>query len=108
MFILQPLYWTAVFFAIIVIPRSRSRSMLSIILSCTFSLERNRPDCFSIPSTSVVLPWSTWAIIAIFLKSSRFTIMFSSYLCLLDLLRQRLKGGTVSHECRYPDSLQRD
>ena len=27
--------------------------------------DRNTPDCFRRQSTSVVLPWSTWAIIAI-------------------------------------------
>src|ERR1041384_4667387 len=49
-----------------VMPRSRSRSMESITRSRTCSFSRKVPDCRSIASTSVVLPWSTCAIIAIF------------------------------------------
>ena len=45
-------------------PRSRSRSLLSITRSATFSLARNTPLWRSRPSTSVVLPWSTWAMMA--------------------------------------------
>ena len=33
------------------------------------------PPCLSISSTSVVLPWSTWAIIAMFLKSVLFILL---------------------------------
>ena len=55
---------TAVFFAMMVIPRSRSRSPESITLSCTCSLALNTPLCLKRQSTNVVLPWSTWAIIA--------------------------------------------
>ena len=32
--------------------------------SCTCSVARNVPLCFSMASTSVVLPWSTWAMMA--------------------------------------------
>src|SRR5450759_3344112 len=55
-----------VFFARIVMPRSFSRSLLSMIRSVpeTASFARNVPDCFSRQSTSVVLPWSTCAMIA--------------------------------------------
>src|SRR6185369_93375 len=48
----------------IVIPRSRSRSIESITRSRTCSFSRKVPDCRSIASTSVVLPWSTCAMIA--------------------------------------------
>src|SRR5664279_4347029 len=55
-----------VFFARIVIPRSLSRSLLSMIRSAPdiASFARNVPDCFRRQSTSVVLPWSTCAMIA--------------------------------------------
>ena len=45
-------------------PRSRSRSLLSIARSATRSLARNVPLWCSSASTSVVLPWSTWAMMA--------------------------------------------
>src|SRR2546422_10837105 len=48
----------------IVIPRSFSRSMLSMTRSMIRSFKRYVPLCFSIASTSVVLPWSTCAMIA--------------------------------------------
>ena len=54
----------------IVIPFSRSRSIESITRSATSWPLRNAPVCHSIASTSVVLPWSTWAMIAMFLRSS--------------------------------------
>src|SRR3972149_3247839 len=47
-----------------VIPRSRSRSMLSMARSATRSLDRNVPLWCRRASTSVVLPWSTWAMMA--------------------------------------------
>ena len=50
-------------------PRSRSSSLLSIARSVTRSLARNTPDWRNIASTSVVLPWSTWAMMATFLRS---------------------------------------
>ena len=45
-------------------PRSRSRSLESRIRSPDSCDSRNCPLCRSIWSTSVVLPWSTWAIMA--------------------------------------------
>src|SRR5690606_30447597 len=51
-----------------VMPRSRSISLLSMARSSTRSFSRNEPDCLSSTSISVVLPWSTWAIIAILRK----------------------------------------
>src|SRR3954454_11069121 len=62
---------TAVFFARIVMPFSRSRSIESMTRSATSWFSRNAPDCQSIASTSVVLPWSTWATIATLRRSSR-------------------------------------
>ena len=39
-----------------VMPRSRSRSLLSIAWASTFWFSRKAPDCFKSASTSVVLP----------------------------------------------------
>src|SRR5579863_7036592 len=55
----------AVFLARIVMPRSRSNSLESITRSATCSLARKVPDWRSMASTSVVFPWSTWAMMAI-------------------------------------------
>src|SRR4051794_38339407 len=63
--------WTAVFLARIVMPFSRSRSIESSTRSATSWLSRKEPDCQSSASTSVVLPWSTWATIATLRRSSR-------------------------------------
>src|SRR5690242_19928202 len=59
-----PFQVTAVHLERIVMPRSRSRSLLSSARSATTSPVRNVPACLSRPSTSVVLPWSTCAMIA--------------------------------------------
>src|SRR5690348_597318 len=67
-------YRTAVFFARIVMPFSRSRSFESRTRSATSWLARNAPVCQSIASTSVVLPWSTWATIATLRRSARVRI----------------------------------
>src|SRR5687768_12117445 len=61
----------AVFLARIVIPFSFSRSMESMTRSATSWFSRKAPDCHSILSTRVVLPWSTWATMATFLRSAR-------------------------------------
>src|SRR4051812_20881353 len=71
MFSLTPLWRTAVFFARIVMPFSRSRSIESMTRSATSWFWRKAPDCQSMASTSVVLPWSTWATIATLRRSSR-------------------------------------
>ena len=60
-----PFHSTEVGLAKIVMPRSRSRSLLSIARSVVAWFSRYVPDCFNSSSTSVVLPWSTCAIIAI-------------------------------------------
>ena len=52
-------------------PFSRSRSIESITRSATSWFARKAPDCHSIASTSVVLPWSTCATIATLRMSSR-------------------------------------
>ena len=59
---------TEVALARMVMPRSRSRSFESITRSATRWFSRNAPDCCSRRSTSVVLPWSTWAMMAMFLS----------------------------------------
>src|SRR5215831_14111640 len=59
-----PSYSTAVLLAWIVMPRSRSRSSLSIARSCTSWLARKVPVWRRSPSSRVVLPWSTCAMIA--------------------------------------------
>ena len=57
-------HWIEVALARIVMPRSRSRSFESIARSATRWFSRKVPDCCSRRSTRVVLPWSTWAMIA--------------------------------------------
>ena len=69
-----PPWRTEVFFARIVMPFSRSRSIESMTRSLTSWLARNTPDCHSIPSTSVVFPWSTWATMARLRKLARESI----------------------------------
>mmetsp|Transcript_17598 Transcript_17598/g.30788 ORF Transcript_17598/g.30788 Transcript_17598/m.30788 type:complete len:256 (+) Transcript_17598:682-1449(+) len=72
MFTLIPSYSSAAFFAKIVMPRSRSWSLLSITRSSLpMRLELNVLADSSIASTSVVLPWSTCATIAMLRMSSR-------------------------------------
>ena len=59
---------TEVALARMVMPRSFSRSFESMTRSATRWFSRKEPDCFSSSSTSVVLPWSTWAMIAMLRK----------------------------------------
>ena len=54
-------------------PFSRSRSIESMTRSATSWFSRKEPDCQSIASTSVVLPWSTCATIAT-LRMTMFSI----------------------------------
>jgi hypothetical protein len=70
MLILCSRHRTDVFFDRIVMPRSRSSGFESITRSSTTWLSRNAPACRSILSTSVVLPWSTCAMMATFLIMS--------------------------------------
>src|ERR671915_814186 len=64
-------YRTAAFLARIVMPRSRSWSIESRMRSVSSSWAANTPDWRSMASTSVVLPWSTCAMIATLRMSSR-------------------------------------
>ena len=66
-----PEYRIAVFLARIVMPFSRSRSPESITRSSRCWRAPKDPDCLSMASTSVVLPWSTWATIATLRRSDR-------------------------------------
>ena len=59
-------------------PFSRSRSPESMTRSTTAWFERNAPVWRSIASTSVVLPWSTWATMATLRRSSRVRVRRSS------------------------------
>ena len=45
-------------------PRSRSRGLVSIIKAPTCWWARKTCPCFNNASTKVVLPWSTWAMMA--------------------------------------------
>src|ERR687895_607362 len=67
-------YRTAAFLARIVMPRSRSWSIESRIRSVSSSCAANTPDCRSMASTRVVLPWSTCAMIATLRMSVRLAI----------------------------------
>jgi len=71
MLILTPFQVMAVFLARMVIPRSRSRALVSRMRSPVRAPSRKTLACLSMPSTSVVLPWSTWAIMAILRRSVR-------------------------------------
>src|SRR5262245_26055833 len=71
MLICTPSQRTVVFFARMVMPRSRSRALESSTRSATCSLARKTPVWCSMASTSVVLPWSTWAMMATLRTSGR-------------------------------------
>jgi hypothetical protein len=84
---------TAIFYKEIVIPRSFSRSIESITLSSTILWESNVPLCFKRPSTKVVLPWSTCAIIAMFLKFD-----FLNFSLIYDLLLNRQWNSNKNYQ----------
>src|SRR5665647_1073633 len=97
---------TAVFFATIVMPFSRSRSIESMTWVLTSWLARNAPDCHSIASTSVVFPWSTWAMIATLRRSLRMGMR---------VLRKALLEATASPQpcevyrgCQRPSSKRQE
>ena len=71
MLIFTPRYVTAVFFARMVMPFSRSSSFESMARSTMASLARKMPVWRSMKSTSVVFPWSTCAMIAMLRMSWR-------------------------------------
>jgi len=62
---------TVVFFARIVMPRSFSSANESITRSVTAAPARKVPVWASMASTSVVFPWSTWAMMAMLRMSDR-------------------------------------
>src|SRR5665213_2945617 len=78
-----------------VIPRSFSWSPLSMIRYWLISawLSRKVCDCLSRPSTSVVLPWSTWAMMAIFL------ILVGSWIFMAQ--KRRFKSAPGFLTCNY-------
>ena len=75
-----PSYAIAVFLARIVMPFSRSSSFESIARSSTWACSANEWVCLSMASTSVVLPWSTWATIATLRRSLRVALAMVSVL----------------------------
>src|SRR3989304_3620999 len=92
--ILVPCQSIAAFLEKIVIPRSFSRSLVSMIRdeSGVNSLESLVWDWRSIASTRVVFPWSTWAMIA------TFRMFFTIFSTKIRLLRpdNHAEGGTRS------------
>src|SRR5436853_277977 len=73
----------------IVMPFSRSRSIESMIRSATAWFSRKSPDCQSMASTRVVLPWSTCAMMAILRIDSRCCISPSYHAVARALYRKR-------------------
>src|ERR1039458_1756159 len=91
----------AVFLARMVMPRSRSSSLESITRSTCASLARNVPLWFSMASTSVVLPWSTCAMMAILrrlLLKTAFPFLLGETAC----VRQTEGFGTGVFSLQYP------
>ncbi len=97
-----PFQPTAQFFAEMVMPRSRSSSMLSMRRSSTTWSARNMPLCLKRPSTSVVLPWSTCAMIAMLRRDSlRARELTFAFLWLkLVLLKCCICAGFPTERCR--------
>src|SRR5665648_393048 len=91
-----PRYRTVVFLARIVIPFSRSRSPVSMARSSTCACAPKAPDCQSMASTRVVLPWSTWATIATLRRSERTGMR--------GLISRRGVGARAETSCAQTDS----
>ena len=113
MLILISPYIRAMFLAKMVIPRSRSRSLESRMHSPCSCDSRNWPLDFSRQSTRVVLPWSTWAIIAMFRMSNRRMVVSarlfpdkssSAKMAMVRKFsgRSQKLGGQTSHEGSRP------
>ena len=97
MLIFTPPYVTAVFFARIVIPFSRSSSLLSMIRLPTSWFSRKMWLCFSSASTSVVFPWSTWAMMAMFLMLRNMVLCVGNEkrrMCLCTLVKRQGVGAS--------------
>ncbi len=90
--IFTSLYVIEMFLDNIVMPRSRSWSLLSSTRSSTCWFSRKTPAVYSRRSTSVVLPWSTCAMMATLR-------MFS---CLMSPRSSRLVVWSSLHHCRFP------
>src|SRR5712671_7859196 len=81
-------------------PRSRSRSFESIMRSATASFSRKIPLCLSMASTSVVLPWSTCAMIAI-LRMLSF-LFFMNHIDRVES-RRGARGINAGQDSGHPD-----
>jgi hypothetical protein len=94
-----PCQVTAQFLARMVMPRSRSMSLLSITRSATFSFSRKVPLWRSSWSTSVVLPWSTCAMIAMLRICWVMVVVQASWALYLERaeksVRNQFAGGDV-------------
>src|SRR5262245_7012835 len=99
MLICTPSQRTVVFFARMVMPRSRSRALESSTRSATCSLARKTPVWCSMPSTSVVLPWSTWAMMATLRTSGRRRDMET---CMVTVAAGSVKGAAGSSGTQKP------
>ena len=87
--IFTSLYVTEMFLDRMVMPRSRSWSLLSSTRSSTCWFSRNTPLAYSRRSTIVVLPWSTCAMMATLRMFSCFMPSF------FFLVKPRLCGATM-------------
>jgi hypothetical protein len=97
MFTLTLFHCTAQFFAAMVIPRSRSRSIESMTRSSCFWFARNTPAVRNSASTNVVFPWSTWAMIATFRMLSLIVLMSS--FCIPVLILPSCEGQLCRYSC---------
>src|SRR5207248_3118288 len=100
----------AVFLARMVIPFSRSSGLESMIREPTSWFSRKVWLCFSSASTSVVLPWSTWAMIARLRTSWRrlvvISLSFASPKRKPRAAEPRGASGNVSGVLGDPDALR--
>jgi len=101
--IFMPLQVTEPFLAAMVMPRSRSRSIESMSRSSTSWPSRNIPLCLNMASTSVVFPWSTWAIMATFLSLSFTALFFFIFSCYLDI--RVVPSGAVNTRTLSPGNI---
>src|ERR1039458_538936 len=90
MLMVRSCHFTAVFLARMVIPFSRCKSPDSMTRSVSSSWSVKEPVWRNMASTKVVFPWSTWAIIAIFLREERSGMALLRYLPTLKA--QSLRG----------------
>src|SRR5664279_3075366 len=103
-----PLYRTAVFFARIVMPFSRSRSPESMARSSTCWWAPKAPDCQSMASTSVVFPWSTWATMATLRMSPRVCMGMGQFSQQLSAPMTTHSQGTGAHSAHQRSHRRND